>query len=438
MNKTILIISFIFPPTNAAGVFRISKFVKYWHTLGWRIIVVTPERIKDTKSDKGLLADIPADVIVYKTKVWEPDNLVPASAKAQLTSSANNHRETFHSSLVILLGKLFRFIVRLLFIPDEKILWYMYSQKTIDHIVQKHKPDIIFSSAPPPTVHLIARRASKKFSLPWVADFRDEWTLNPFNIYPTPFHRMINRLLEKKVLTDARAIMTISDEMTKDFKQLATTTSTTQFHTVHNGYDEEDFADSAPALSETFTITYTGNFYGHRNPNNFFRALEHIINTSMIQPQKIRAIFAGANTFQIENDINFEKISSLISLQSYVAHSQAIKLMRRASVLLLIVSKESGNRSVTGKIFEYLASQRPILALVPPEGAAAKILSLSPNSIVCDPINVPSIVDAIYTLYQRWQTGDLRTPNQQSQITRFSRAHLAEQTSDIFTKILQS
>ncbi len=437
-KNTILIISYIFPPTNAAGVYRVSKFVKYWHAEGWRIIILTPQRRADTTNDAGLLADIPDDVTIYRTKTWEPDYLIPTSTKSSLTQSTRAARATVQNTIILKLGKLFRLLVQFFFIPDEKILWHLFSKKTIDTIIQKHKPDIIYSTAPPPTVHLVARRASKRHHIPWVADFRDEWTLNPFNAYPTPIHRYINQQLEKRVLADAAAVMTISNEMTEDFSALTGQKLSGKFHTIYNGYDDEDFADAPPPLKNFFTITYTGNFYGHRNPNSLFRALQNIVSTSQIPTSQFRVSFVGANTFQIEEDINFELISPIISLQSYVPHHEAISLMRTSPVLLLIVSKESGNRSVTGKIFEYLASGRPILALVPPEGAAADILKHSPDSIICDPTDVKAIAEAIYTLYSRWNKGELRTPSEQSTIARFNRKYLAEETSNIFKALLES
>lgn len=400
--KRLLVISYGYAPTNMIGTMRVIKFVKYLSRWGWQCIVVTPKYLPALPQDPDLLKEVPADTIVIGTRSFEPQDLVARAVGTGVRlSGRTSPRLATNRKSIQRMAAFYRGFINFLMIPDDMIVWKWLAQPAVDQAIRQYRPHVIMSSAPPYTAHLLALHAAKKFHLPWIADFRDEWTINPFRSFPTPGHKQINKFLEQQVLMAADAITCVSEPMTVAMARLAPRRPAGAFQTIFNGFDQEDFDHLVTTKTNQFTITYTGNFYGHRSPNSFLRAALTFVKQRQLQPSQFRLLFVGGNAFPIDSDIDLEIISRFMDFRATVPHRQSIELMRTSSILLLVISTASGVGSLTGKIFEYLASQRPILALIP-NGRASDIIRESGSGLVVNPDDIQGIVQGLGRLYDAW------------------------------------
>lgn len=433
--KRLLVISYGYAPTNMIGIMRVIKLVKYLARSGWQSVVVTPKYLPSYPQDPELIKEIPAQTDIIGTPSFEPQDLIVRVTGSGAKPSGKNRSTVATSRKSIQrAAAVYRGILNFFMIPDDMVAWRWLAQRAVDRAIEKFQPDAIFSSAPPFTTHLLALRAAKKYHLPWVADFRDEWTGNPFRTWPTLWHQKINKRLERQVLLAADAVTCVSEPMTAAMAALAPQSSPDKFHTMFNGFDEEDFSGQVTPSSTQFTITYAGNFYGHRSPNSFFRAVLSFLTKHKLTPEQFRIIFAGGNAFPVDPDIDMTFLQPYVEFRSTMPHRQAIHLMRQSSVLLLVISSASGAGSLTGKIFEYLASQRPILALIP-EGRAADIIRQSQSGIMANPEQVESITTAIETLFSAWQHGQLEQRFPCHTPTEFSREEQSRRLDAILEKL---
>lgn len=418
--KRLLVITYGFPPVNMIGVVRVAKFVKYIARAGWESLVVTPRNLPYYPRDPALLADLPSTVSVFPTAYAEPQLLVPARFRDSAAKQSGSSPTAALGRTAAFAGRMFQAAIRFAFVPDQMTLWPRLAWRTASQVVRTFSPDAMFSTAPPASSHLLALRLKRTFGLPWVADFRDEWTKNPFTEYSTKLHERLNRRLERRVLETCDRLTSISEPLVESFRDALPAEEHAKCSVLYNGYDEEDFSGPPPPLAERFTITYTGNFYGHRQPTTFFRALERIVRDGTIPINDLRVVFAGTNVFRRDPTIDMGTVERVLELRPTVPHREAIDLMRRSSAVLLVISGQSGQGSLTGKLFEYLASGRPILALVPPHGAAAAIIRELDAGIVVDPDDPEAVVTAVTRLYRQWKSGSLHrrsTPK----LTEFSR-----------------
>jgi glycosyltransferase involved in cell wall biosynthesis len=255
--KNVLMIAYSFPPAGGPGVQRTSKFVKYLRNYGWEPVVLTRDDVNMPLRDESLIKDIPDNTKIIRTKAWD---LTPSSG------------------IIGLMGK---FISRKLLIPDSERLWEIFSGKTAEKVIESHNIQLIYTTSLPYSSHLMAIHLKKKYPhIPWVADFRDEWTNNPYildNPY-NPIRMSIERKMEKKVLRTADCLITNTPIMLKNFLEnnRDITDLKDRFFVIPNGYDPDDFKhvhlgpSSAISSNDSFTITYTGSFYGRRKPDIFF------------------------------------------------------------------------------------------------------------------------------------------------------------------------
>jgi len=437
VKRKILFITYAFPPKNVGGVFRIIRFIKYLSKIGWQVLVITPHIKKSDYVDKKLLKDIPNDSKIFTTNSWEPLDIIPNITRKKIITKYRSIKKSIVQRIITILGMLFKKVVNVIFIPDDRIIWYFYAKNKAKQIVKQNKPDIIISSSPPATCHLIANLLHKKYNIPWIVDFRDEWTINPFTVYPTAIHKKINKYLEKKVCVNANIIINTSTPKTDAYKKIYSYLPKNKFITIYNGFDPDDFRGNSPQLFDKFTITYTGNFYGHRTPFYFLKSLEELITENIISQNDIQIIFAGTNIFKIDESLNLIRFNELINFMPYLSHEDAIKLMRQSTILLLIISKQSGPGSIAGKIFEYMASQRPILSLSP-AGIASSIIQESNTGCVCEPDNLHEIKKSIIYFYNKWKNKELNNNCDYNFVNRFNCKKQAVYLNILINNILQN
>lgn len=431
--KRLLVISYGYAPTNVIGIMRVIKFVKFLARWGWQSVVVTPRHLPSYPQDSELLAEVPAGTEIITTPSFEPQDLVTKMVSNPASPTQTRPMPGTQRRSIQLAAAWYRWFVNFFWFPDDMAAWNWLGRRAVDRAIRTFKPQAILSSAPPYTAHLMARRARLKYGLPWIADFRDEWTENPYRSYSTPWHRRWSQRLEQRVLSTADVVTGISEPMTASLARLAPHRSAETFHTIYNGYDEEDFSDQVAPSKGRFVITYTGNFYGHRSPNTFFRAAASFISNRGVKPESFRIRFVGGNAYRVDPDLDLKPLAPYLEFQSTVPHRRAIELMRQSSVLLLVISAVDGVGRLPAKIFEYLASRRPILALAPEEVRGASIIREAKAGVIADPNSVGSTLHALETLYDAWKDHRLEQRFPCLTPTQFSR----EQQSRVLFELLE-
>ena len=361
MLKNILVISYYWPPSGGPGVQRVLKFSKYLKKLGWEPIVLTAKDgdfpVKDHSLNddaKTTQAYFVKSISHHKLYSWIVGK--KTSPTYQLSSSSED-------SIIV---KFIRWIRNNLIVPDGRIGWYPNAVKKGSDIIKQNNIRVIFSSAPPYTVHLIARTLSKKHELPWVADFRDPWTDRFYNYENKRLWltKLIDSYLERKVINDATALTTVSKTISEYYKKT--------FYVIHNGYDEEDFSLVNKTENNNVVISYIGTMTKSQNPLMFFESIYEL----NLKEKKYQIDLIGNIHPDIKYYIEAKKYDNFIKIKPYIPHKDAIKKMCESDFLLLVIPNTEKNKGiVTGKLFEYIRSMRKIIMIGPPKSDAAKIIA---------------------------------------------------------------
>lgn len=408
--KNVLFIAYNFPPCGGPGVQRSLKFIKYLTKSKHNPIIVTTFENSYPVIDKSLIKDIPENVLIYRAKTFD----------------INKYRIHFSK---IGLGKLHGFLNTLIAIPDTAIFWSFFSRSLISKIILDHKPDIIYTTSGPYSAHLLGLWIKKKYNLPWIADFRDPWSLNQFVKY-LPFYRKINKYLEGKVLTNADKVVCVSEFDCFNFSNLAKTKNIIEV--IHNGFDKDDFKNFGDIIhnkTDTFTILYTGNFSSTRKPTKFIDAIRYLYNEKLIECDSIKLLFAGSNLERfLTNDVFIKNLG-------YVEHKE-LETLRRTSNLLLLL-QDSSIKTIgdySGKIFEYIASGIPIVAITNPNSVVVNLIKITNTGFtVEDDIN--SIANCILNIYKDYKNNNNNFQPNWTEIDKYSREESTNKLIKIINKL---
>jgi len=367
----VLIITYYWPPSGGAGVQRWLKFTKYLPSSGWfpLILTVKPEYAAYPFKDASLYGEIPLDVEVHRTKALNyfalynrDQSKIPHSGFASGTDKG-------------LKGRASRFIRGNLFIPDPRRGWNRYAYNKACELIKSENITHIVTTSPPHSTQLIGLRLKRRFHhIKWVADMRDPWTdIYYYDMFrPSLPARMIDRQMEKNVLSRADAVITVGQTLASILAAKAEGIEN-KIHVLPNGFDEEDFEGVIPTLPEKFTITYVGTLSPAYPVAGFISALKEI----RAGGRPVALKFVGTVPDPVREMFPAEKDGDSPEFIPYCEHPAAIRHMMDSSLLLLIIPDHPSNRSIlTGKIFEYLATEKPILFLGPEDGDAARLLSL--------------------------------------------------------------
>jgi glycosyltransferase involved in cell wall biosynthesis len=369
VNPRVLIITYYWPPGSGAGVQRWLKFAKYLPSLGWDPVILTvdPEYAAFPATDDSLLNEISTGLEIYKTKARDWFRLYRKD-KTRIPSAgfAANDNKSFT-------GKIIKFIRGNFFIPDPRRGWNSYAFREACRLIETGEIKHVITTSPPHSTQLIGLSLRKKFpGIKWIADLRDPWTDIYYydQFYHTSIARKIDELYEKKVLKNADRIITVGKSLKNIF-----CTKLPELHkrieVIPNGYDEDDFSGIPVADPEEFTISYIGTLSDSYPVSVFMDAVSELTNSG----KRIKLRFVGVVSPNQKNIITAKNGKIEVEFLSYVNHADAIKFMLGSSLLLLIIPDHSSNKSIiTGKLFEYLASGRPVLCIGPTDGDAAEII----------------------------------------------------------------
>lgn len=410
--KKVLVVAYHFPPGGGPGVQRVLKHVTYLHEAGWKPIVLTVENGDFPARDESLLEKIPDHVDVHRVRIYEPYDLYRAlMGKRSAAIDVNVNKSSSHRS-----GwkeRLAEFIRATFFIPDARVGWLLTAVKAGKELIERENIDAIYTSSPPYTCALIGRALHRQTKRPWVAGFRDPWT----GFLTTPdrwfLPAAIDRSLERSVFAEADAVECAWQGIIEDAITKYPTLDRSKFHHVPNGFDSNDMPRVTYVKNDVFTITYTGSMYGRRNPAKFLRALELLESRGVLAPENVRIRFVGRFGDDVRSMLEASSFASSVENIAYVPHAESIAYLMQSDVLLLIVdeAKESAE-IVPGKVYEYIGTYRPVIALAP-HGSAIEQLILETNAGMSAPQeDVEAVATIVATMYARWRNNEpMATPN---------------------------
>ncbi len=429
-QKKFLIITYYWPPAGGAGVMRWAKMTKYFAQFGWQPVIYTPADGEVGVHDDSLLEELPADLEVVKTPIWEPYNLYKAflgrKKSDKLYSGFINEKKK-----PSLTQKISVFIRGNFFIPDARMFWIKPSVKFLKEYLAENPVDAIISTGPPHSMHLVAEEVHQATGIPWVADFRDPWTNIDFyaDLKLTSWADKRHHRLERKVLNNASRVVTVTWRSRDEFKEIC---GREDIEVVPNGYDDADFpADKKPSLDTGFSMVHIGSMNKDRNPEVFWKAAQKALETSEALREFFEIKLVGPVDFSVRSDVEKYGLQSYTKFIDFVPHDEAVKLQQQAQVNLLVINNTPNSRTIIpGKLYEYLGSGRPILAVGPKDSDSAKVIEMTKGGVVYEYNDVDGLKNRILDYFSLYTEGNLTVDAHG--IQQFTRKNLAGD----FAKIL--
>ena len=425
--KSVLFIVYYFPPMGASGVQRPVKFVKYLPEFGWKPIVLTPEPGAYHTFDHSLMDEVHGKHIqIERVEANTPFHIGGGKPKEVKIPEK--------------LAAVLRSISQFFWIPDNKTGWIKPALKKARQIIQseEHNIDLIYSTAPPYSNHLIAAQLKKEFGLPVVMDLRDEWLLSPLISYPTRFHRQKMARMEKKTLAAANTVTVINEHTRKSVADRME--GLTDVKEISHGFDPADFEYKSDQLMSnaspsTLSLLYSGIFYGERQPDSFLKAVRLAMDEKPELAQVLDLQFQGGLNKEHEALISELNVQDQITNFGYIPHKDAVQNLMKADVLWFIIGHKTHSDKVTaGKIFEYFGTSKPILALLP-EGSGKTLLKNYGSSYIAPPYDIEEIKQKLFKLYEDWKNEAIPSPNP-SFIAKYNRKNITQELGRLFDKLI--
>jgi hypothetical protein len=422
--KNVLIIAYHFNKKETIGSIRMRGIAKYLPEYGWNPTILTPRL--DCTSEPECRYNIIETNYDDITTIWKGKLgfNTQDTVKTQLGKPTYKNKKLFIDYVLKVWEEIFAY-------PDANIGWYKYAVEAGEKLLGEGKCDAILSSSNPPTCHLVAKKLIEKFDIPWVADFRDLWTQNHYSE-----HFILRKILEKRLETTtisaADILTTVSQPLAIKLRE---NHRKKQVNTIMNGFDPE-FKNPGTKTSEKFTIVYTGALYqGKRDPEPLFQATSELINSGKISSSDIEILFYGTDDDWLFNDIRKYNLEKVIKVCGPISREESILEQRKAQVLLLLTWNHPAEKGVyTGKLFDYLAARRPILALGIPGSVIEELLknTKAGTYVSC----VEELKNAILSYYQEYKlTGKVTYKGNLTEIDKYSHREMARKFAEVLDSI---
>ena len=433
-KKKVLILTYYWPPSGGGGVHRNLKYAKYFREFGWEPVIYTAEDADYPSIDESLFKDVPEGIEVVKRKIWEPYNVyrkfvgIKKDKKIYSGFISENKKMGFTQRVSIWIRGNF-------FIPDARKFWIKPSIRHLKKYLKQNPVDAIISSGPPHSMHLIGLGIKKSMNIPWVADFRDPWTNIDFYDQLQLSRRADrkHRKLEQSVLKSADQVVTVSWHWADDFKELGAP----GIQVITNGFDEDDFkVDASPDPNE-FSIAHIGSLNKDRNPPVLWEALKELCEEVDGFREKLVIRLVGNTDISVRGELDRLGIMDRADFKDYMPHKEVLKMQKESQVLLLLMNDTPNVLGVVpGKLFEYMASGRPLLAIGPKNGDSARIITESKAGKVCGFKEKEAMKDAIRGMFAAYQAGKLSVDSED--ITKYSRRSVTGNMAEVLYRITGS
>jgi hypothetical protein len=429
--KKVLIITYYWPPSGGAGVQRWLKFSKYLPEFGWEPVILTvdPEYASYPQQDKGLLNEISAGLEIIYTKssssIFSVYKKLTGRKEIPFGGFANESNPG-------LAQKFSRFIRGNFFLPDARIGWNRFALKAAMKIIKEKKIEILITTSPPHSTQLIGLKIKKKLNINWIADLRDPWSDIYYSgqMYQTSIARTLNAVMETRILNKADRVIATCNSTRDLFRaKISKFQSPEKIITITNGFDPVDFED-LHVVPDKFTITYLGTFARNYDINVLIKAIDHCTAKNVTS---INLCFIGKTD---ENTVKILRSKENISLQliPYIEHKRAMESLAKSAALLLVIpSSKKADEMIPGKLFEYLASKRPIIAIGPGKSDVAEILSATKGGRMFDKMEYNALGEYIIEILNNFNNGRFETDP--IGIDQYSRQNLTKKIVDLINTI---
>jgi glycosyltransferase involved in cell wall biosynthesis len=422
MSRRVLIITYYWPPSGGSGVQRWLKFAKYLPETGWEPVIFTPENPDFDLKDETLLKEVPLQLEVMKFPIWEPYSLF-----AKLNGKSKSHPgRMMEQKEKGVLEKAAIWMRANFLIPDPRIFWVKPSVKFLTDLVKSGQFQAVITTGPPHSMHLIGRDLKRKTGISWIADFRDPWSQWEFldTLPMSSFVRRKHEKLEQSVLKEADAVMTISPTFQQDLEKLAHR----KIKLLTNGYDPSDIPlGFSPKKKEQgkLHLVYSGIIDAIRNPIPVLEAMKSEFSDN---DEQAEMTFVGKVSHAVINFVKADDwLRSRIHFAGYVSHREVFDFYAKADALVLILTDtKNAKGNIPGKLFEYLATGIPVIALGDPKGDSARILNDARAGEVIEHANLDGIRNKVRVLMN---TNSLIVNS--TDLAKYSRRSLSDQLGKI-------
>ncbi len=357
--RKVLVITYYWPPAGGPGVQRWLKFVKYLRDFGVEPVVYIPENPNYPIIDETFHGDIPDDIRIYKNRIFEPYRLASMFSKKKTKRISSGIIQTKNQSF---LEQFMLWVRGNIFIPDARKYWVRPSVKFLYDVIEKENIATIITTGPPHSVHLIGHYLKEFKKVKWIADFRDPWTSIGYHkkLKMTTLAKNRHKELEQLVLTIADQILVTSETTKKEFQAI----TRQPIAVITNGYDT--VVSSKVVLDKQFTISHIGSMLTGRNPKNLWKVIAELIVENKNFKNSVRLQFLGVLSDDVLQNLKQSGLEEYVDVVGYVSHEEAIHYQQKSQVLLLAeIDSEETKGIIPGKLFEYMAAERPILGIGP-------------------------------------------------------------------------
>jgi len=422
--KKVLIITYYWPPAGGPGVQRWLKFVKYLPEFNIQPTVYCPENPSYPTLDSSLLQEVDSKITVLKHPIKEPLRFLKLLFKSKTNKLSkggipdSKKQGLFERFLLYIRGNFF--------VPDARVFWVKPSVKYLSSYISKHQIDTIITTGPPHSVHLIGMQLKAKYQLQWLADFRDPWTDISYhkNLNLTKNTQQNHLKLEHQVLNTSDQIIVTSSQT----KQLLSKITQQPISVITNGFDDENVPSIT--LDSKFSLTHIGSLLNQRNPILLWNVLSELVQEIPKFKANFQLVLVGNVSADVRTSIDSTVLTSFLKTVGSVTHNEAVMYQRKTQVLLLLEANTTeASYIIPGKLFEYINSNRPIVALGPKHSDIPSILKDTHTGRYFDYDNKTALKTHILELFEGYKTNSLSVSSKD--IERFSRKNCTKQLAEV-------
>jgi hypothetical protein len=433
-ERKILLLSSVFPPSWGAGVHRVSKVFKYLPSFGYSPIVIT------TREDSYGTLDSSLEVLTTQGVIWRLNFLhghLLRKRQAEKRPGKTREDERVAGRIQKLLRRFLGSVYRALSIPDDRVAWVPFAVWKGFWIIRSQKIGILWSSSPHASCHLAALILRRLTKIPWIADFRDPMTENPFTGKQNRLHRWVEALLERQIVQHASKVTVISEPFKRNLLRSYPETESERYAVIENSFDPDDFKnfEGAACSRGKLIISHAGTFYGKRSPQKFLLAVRRVLERNRGLTPKFRVLFVGGPPEDSESRELIGEMKEVIKVIPFAPYKKMLRILRRSHLLLLIPGPGEG--TITGKVFDYLALKKPMLVLSENNEALEQLL----RNMKCAHILRNDDIEGISNLITLLLTADdlqraVFGQSDEGEITRFTSIEMTRKFVSLMEQII--